>query len=323
MGFLKSLYLEIRGLEADTNYSYPFRREILEEIANQILKTCRATTPLPLIGHRLGDYKNYPKDANSHDLIPKYSSTTELMERAFLSTGLDGIELDIQGDSEDEIYVTHDPLIEPIEDISKEYLKLNTFGNFINHFISHKYYLNKKIYIEIKQQVPIFSWRKFTFIPDSMEFVNTHFLKNVIKTIDRYTSKNPERLKICSAINFISFHLSPLEYLREISSELHSTFYIITTNQSPQKYLAPLARHRALFPSEMERIRRADFLTGIWFDPFYLENPQKTLDSLNIGREKKLEFYLSTYGMPVNDIIEKLRKDSEKLELHGLIFELG
>lgn len=323
MGILKSLYREIRGIETDSTHSYPFRRDILEETTHQILIHTRGFKPIHIIGHRLGDYKKYPKDANSPQLISGYSSTTELMEKAFSETGLDGIELDVRGDSTGEIYVTHDELVEPLQEKSKEYLNKNTFSNFLEYFIKNKYYYKKKIYIEIKQKIPIFSLKKFNFVPDSMEHVNTDFLSSLIETIDRCISVEEDKAVICSAINFISFHLSPLAYLHALAPDRHGCFYIITTNKSPEKYLAPLARHRALFPGECKRIRDADFLNGIWFDPFYLDNPARTLESLNEGREQRLEFYLSTYGMPLASLLEKLRKDPEKLELHGLIYELG
>ena len=83
----------------------------------------KPTDPFYFVGHRLGNFQNYPKNINNPKYIPTYKNTIELMEYGFLKNGLNALEFDVRLGHDENVYITHDELTITPEAPGWEYLK--------------------------------------------------------------------------------------------------------------------------------------------------------------------------------------------------------
>ena len=318
-----SILLSHINLTESKTFAFPFNAQIIKESTDQILKYSEKSDPFYIIGHRLGNHKRYPINYNGDTPLVNYENTTTLMDNAFLTYKLTGLELDVRMGLNGIIYVTHDK-IETSTYESEDFLKNNTLYKFLNHFIEKDYFKSNRLFIEIKFDQKFFSFENFSFFPDKLNEAEKDLIASCLKIIDELASKNMKyRETILNSISFISFSLESLYYIHSLTPNIHELFLIVTTNQFLKEYLSYLVSHVPLNHREKERIQNADWLTGLWFDPLHIDMPKKTFSEINSKRKKPLSLYLSTYGMEFNKIMDLLKEEeSPNLPLSGVIYEL-
>ncbi|MCB1192463.1 MAG: hypothetical protein H7A23_19365 [Leptospiraceae bacterium] len=273
-----------------------------------------------IIGHRIGDYKHYPKNLNDAKDIHKYKDIVAMIDHAFLNQGLTGIELDLRQWNNNHICVVHDTIRKNVSSQGEEYIVKNSLENVLTHFIEKGYYKHKKLFIEIKVSGKFFRFKDKTFFPDYVSKEERHFIGSVFSSTEEIILKYPDKQQIRNSINFISFSLAALHYAYRSGDENYALYLILSTNQFMKKFLSRFFSYIPLTEAEKLRIQYSEWLKGLWFDPYYLQNPVETLQEINSQRKNKLELFISTYGMDPQKLLEKF-KGKDKLEIHGVIFE--
>jgi hypothetical protein len=151
-------------------------------------------------------------------------------------------------------------------------------------------------------------------------------IDSTLIVIDSLVYNYPEEKSlILKSISFLSFSLSALRYATQSSQNNQESYLITTTNQPFKKELSPLFNYTPFVAKEIERIRHAEWLTGIWYDPVHIDNSIDLFTNLNAFRANKLKFYISTYGMNFEELINKLSKEphNEKLPVSGIIYDVS
>lgn len=326
---INQLYATILSLGNTQNYTnFPFPKDpkAIQESVKNLESLILPQTPFYFVGHRMGNFTNYPKNLNKSNYIPQYKSTIELMEYGYLTYGLNALEFDVRLGHDGNVYVTHDELSITPQSPGWDYLKNNSLGILLTHFLKHKYYQTKKLFIEIKVSPKLMDSSATHYFPDQLSDSEKKLIDSVLLVIDSLVySHAEEKEQILKSLNFLSFSLSALRYVAQSTSFQHETYLITTTNQPIKKELSPLFFYTPFTPKEMERIRHAEWLTGIWYDPFHLDNSIQLFTELNIFRRNKLTFYISTYGMKFDDLVNKLKTEPhrEKLPVSGIIYDLA
>jgi glycerophosphoryl diester phosphodiesterase len=309
-----------------TNFPFPKDSKLIRSAAKEMESFIKPTDPFYFVGHRLGNFQHYPKNINNPKYIPTYKNTIELMEYGFLKNGLNALEFDVRLGHDENIYITHDELTITPESPCWEYLKKNTLNIFLTHFIKNKYYLNQKLFIEIKVSPKVIDTLGSNYFPDILTDKEKKLIDSTLLVIDSIVYNYPEEKSlILKSISFLSFSLSALRYATQSSQNNQESYLITTTNQPFKKDLSPLFNYTPFIGKEIERIRHAEWLTGIWYDPFHLDNSIDLFSNLNAFRANKLKFYISTYGMNFEELVNKLSKEphNEKLPVSGIIYDVS
>ncbi|MCC5815296.1 MAG: hypothetical protein JJT78_11105 [Leptospira sp.] len=305
-------------------YSFPFDPNTILQASSQVTNLVHPDSNFNLIGHRIGDHLNYPTNVNKEKYIDRYSNTATLMDRAFLNHGLNGIELDVRLGADGVVYVVHDKIKKSLKPKSVAYLEENSLEKFINHFIEKDYFVENKIYIEIKLSPKIFHIHKQSFLPDVVSQSEKKLIDSLFLTLERVLSNYPNtREEIQKSIGFISFSLAALHYAYAVSRVNHDLFLITTTDQFMKRSLSRAMFYVPLSPDEKARIQYSEWLTGVWFDPIYIDNPVETFLSINELRRNPLKFYISTYGMKFPKLLKKFQSPrASEFPVSGMIFDL-
>ncbi|MBE7437575.1 MAG: hypothetical protein HS115_03895 [Spirochaetales bacterium] len=275
------------------------------------------------MGHRLGDYRHYPMHFRKEKEIRRYKSVVQLMREAFLYFGLTGVEFDIRlflrGD--ETIYITHDPLGYPEEagSLAREYLQAATLELLLDTYIKEKFYEMGPLGIELKSQ-PIFRGERGYFSHD-MQYMG-RMISALKSLLDRMVGRSRLAKKIRPRLLFASFDLLTLERLAEALGPEYSCYLILTAEDKLLGGLGKMVYHNdPLWQKQKDRIARADFLRGVWFDPAFMARPAQTLGLFSARRQRPLEIYLSTYYSGRDLLRERLSR-GPRFPIHGLFFEL-
>ena len=325
LNFIYSQILYLGNHHRYTNFPFPRDPKSLESALERLKPYIEPKENFSFIGHRLGDFLNYPKNVNEKEYINTYKSTLDLMQRGFDESGLNGLELDLRKDIDGEVYVTHDELKNNLNPESLEYLKNNTFYKFINYFIENRYYENNKLFIELKVSPKILDIETFSLFPDVLNFKEKQLIESIFTIIEKALIPYHDKKELIKkSISFVSFSKKSLEYAFNYSNELYEYFLIVSTNQFIKKELSPLLYYTPFDENQINAIKRADWLTGIWFDPLHVDNLFDIFIDINSKREKKLKYYVSTYGMDFNELINKFKNNfkNTKLPVSGMIFDI-
>jgi len=239
------------------------------------------------------------------------------MDFSFEDLNSDGIEIDVRTVPESEnfkgVYVVHDAVKETdLNEEAREYLASNTLRQVLDSFFAKDYGEGKERISGIKERTIFIELKvpKKTFRPQlcSLEKGEKDYVSQVVAEVDKgfpqaggTASRSPASKR---RVAFISFNFRALEYARELSENKgikdRPYFYIAGTNRKIFGYSAALFFFKdidALTPALSERIRKAEWLTGIWFDPLGIKNMARTFDRLNRDRRRLLEIYISTYKL--------------------------
>lgn len=275
------------------------------------------------MGHRLGDYRHYPLNLKKEQSIRHYKSVGQMMKEAFIYFGLTGVEFDVRlflkGD--ETIYITHDPLGYP-DDIGpqgRHYLQNSTLELLLDTYIQEKYYEIGPLGIELKSQ-PVLRGERGYFSHD-MAYMG-RLISALQRLLGRMLGRGRLAKKIRSRLLFASFDLPALERLhREIGPD-YGCYLILTAENRLLGGLGKLVYHNdPLWKKQKERIGRAHFLCGIWFDPAFMQEPGLTISELSAQRSRPLEVYLSTYYSGRELLAARLAR-GPRLRVQGLFFEL-
>jgi hypothetical protein len=325
LNFLYSQILYLGNHHRYTNFPFPRTLVSFESALNRLRDFIEPKENFNFIGHRLGDFLHYPKNLNETQYIPTYKSTIDLMKQGFTESGLNALELDLRMGDGGEVYVTHDELKPNLHPDSLNYLKNNTFYKFINNFIENKFYEKNKLFIELKVSPKIIDIESFSFFPDMLKSSEKKLIENIFILLEKallpYLS---EREAIKKSISFVSFSKRSLEYAYEYSNDSYEYFLIVSTNQFIKKELSPLFYYKPFDENQISEIKAAEWLTGIWFDPFHIDNAFDTFSEINSNRNNKLRYYISTYGMDFDELLNKLKNSfrNKKLPVSGIIFDV-
>lgn len=75
-----------------------------------------------------------------------------------------------------------------------------------------------------------------------------------------------------------------------------------------------------------EKLNNTDWLTGVWFDPKWVNKYTKIFNRINENRIKRqkhrLELFLSAYGLSYDDFIKSLTENGVLSDVTGIIFEI-
>lgn len=274
-----------------------------------------------VIGHRIGDFQHYPTNVNKKKYLKKYKDIIPMMDFAFLNSGLSGIELDIRLWGMDRVSVVHDKAKKDLSEESIQYLERNALELVLKHFIEQGYYKNRKIYIELKLSGKLFHPGSRSFLPDIVSKYEKNLIEKLAECLESVVQEHPDSAEIRKSIGFISFSLAALHYAYTIFGLHHKLYLITTTDQFMKKSISRAMFYVPLTEQTRLKICYSEWLTGIWFDPYYLDEPVETFLLMNENRKNPLEFYLSTYGMKKKKLIKKF-KDKKRLPVRGVIFEL-
>ena len=325
LNFLYSQILHMGNHHRYKNFPFPRNRISLENAFDSLKNYIEHKENFNFIGHRLGDFLHYPKNVNEVEYINTYKSTTELMHKGFNESGLNGLELDLRKSSDGEVYVTHDEIKNELHPDSLNYLSNNTFFKFINNYIDNQYYKNNKLFIELKVSPKILDIETFSLFPDTLNLTEKQLIESIFSILDKALIPYPEiKDEIKKSISFVSFSKRSLEYAFEYSNDIYEYFLIVSTNQFIKKELSPLLYYTPFDDNQILAIKKADWLTGIWFDPFHVDNLFEIFLDINSNREKKLKYYVSTYGMDFNELLNKFKSSfrNSKLPVSGMIFDI-
>jgi glycerophosphoryl diester phosphodiesterase len=306
------------------SYAFPFQPDALIKAEGELLSLTRQNGPFFRIGHRIGNHLEYPTNVNKRKYILGYKNTCELLDDAFSKSGLTGIELDVRLGPDGVVYVVHDKIKKELKSECWDYLKENSLEKFLRHWIEKEYYKLGKVYIELKLSPKIFHLQKQSFLPDVVnesekKLIDTLFL-TMTRIMEDYQTNQAE---ISQSIGFISFSLAALHYAFVVSGFRHSMYLITTTDQFMKRSLSRAMFYVPLTPAEKSRIQYSEWLSGIWFDPVYIDDPVSTFLEINKLRKNPLEFFVSTYGMKYSKLLEKFQTPlAKEFPVSGMIFDL-
>jgi glycerophosphoryl diester phosphodiesterase len=325
LNFIYSQILYMGNHHRYTNFPFPRNLKSLENAFERLKQFIEPKENFNFIGHRLGDFFHYPKNLNEQQYIKTYNNTIDLMKKGFNESGLNGLELDLRKGYDGEVYVTHDELKNQLHPDSLEYLSNNTFYKFINYYIENKYYENNKLFIELKVSPKILDIETYSLFPDILNFTEKQLIESIFTILEKALIPYPDKKDLIKkSISFVSFSKKSLEYAFNYSNDIYDTFLIVSTNQFLKKELSPLLYYTPFDENQIMAIKSADWLTGIWFDPFHVDNLFDIFIDINSNREKKLKYYVSTYGMDFNELVNKFKSSfkNSKLPVSGMIFDI-
>jgi hypothetical protein len=253
----------------------------------------------------------------------------DAMNWCFQDAGMDGIEIDIQADQMrlaeeaiQDIYVVHDKLRAPLRPGVREYLRRNTLEKVIKGFISQGYpAAGKSLYIEIKCDHPV-----------TLDGWDGAVIRGALRKIGQLTSSfpEPERAVIERHIAFASFNYRALERIAELAPGKYDLFLIVASNKC-----LPWVASKTLYPQYnylgrrlRQTVVRSRVLTGIWFDPWAMEDFGAVFNRINEERSrdaqgKPLALFVSTYLLEAGEYAHRLGTEKERLHnVKGLIFDI-
>ncbi len=305
-------------------YAFPFDPDTILQACDSFRSLVQADSTFYAIGHRIGDHLHYPTNVNKEKYLAPYKNTKDLMDAAFRSHGLNGIELDLRLGPDGVVYVVHDKIKKNLSPLAFRYLEQNSLELFLRHYIENEYYVENRIFIEIKLSPKIFHLKKQSFLPDVVNNSEKRLIDQIFLTLEQVLSGYPNtRDDVSRSIGFISFSLAALHYAYVICRKSHEFFLITTTDQFMKRTLSRAMFYIPLTPAEKSRIQYAEWLSGIWFDPLYIDDPVETFLRINELRRNPLKFYVSTYGMKFQKLLEKFNTPNAKhFPVSGMIFDL-
>jgi hypothetical protein len=293
--------------------------------------------PLKVVLHRAGSYQEYPKSLKKKRFTNKsdgnkLKNIIELMEFSFADIKAHGIEIDVRtvptSDSFKRVYVVHDAVKEQELNVdAKKYLETNCLHRILVYFLSqdlrrknHSEPCDLAVFIDLKVPKREFRLDSYPLNKDEREY-----LEKVISEVD-FSLESAVKQRISGLfknkqIAFVSFNFDALEFVKNLSVKKgHNdrTFYfILGTNRGFFGRMAAAFIYREinyLTSVLIDKIRNAEWLTGIWFDPSGIKKITETLNEMNRDRKFPLDIYLSTYRLKE----KKFRKIFEReKELHG------
>ncbi len=278
-----------------------------------------------LIGHRLGNFREYPLNVNRKRYLKDYKNTSELMIKSFTEYGLNALELDLRLGPDGMVYVVHDKIKKHISEECLSWLSENSFEKLLVRFIENGFCRNKKLFIELKLSPKIFHPQKQSFFPDIVSCSEKRLIEEIFSVLKRVYSVYPEKKEeIRNSVGFISFSLAALHTAYVISEGIYEYHLITTTDQFLKKSLSRALFYIPLTSEEKTKIIYSEWLTGIWFDPRYIIDPVQTFLEINEQRRNRLQFYVSSYGMDFSKLLNRFCPETgAKLPLKGIIFDIG
>jgi len=278
---------------------------------------------LEVIGHAAGSYRYYPmniyKDqyAYGNQWSKKCKSQAknigELIDMFFKHDKVSSVEIDVQAPPKDHIlcqegrdclFIMHDkPDWDEITSLDSpvvEYLDNNTLRKTLEHFVSEKHYIDKKLYVEIKSQfkcnAPKRNDEKCKYLGERVASVIKDFIKG-----------HSEAMSGNNWITIVSFSATALESFRgELSNELKDKVdYALIAGVHPfglKWFLGQLKGSVPLFNKELQKFAiTTRWLDRVWFSAQGISDYNVLFKSLNEQRVaqccacKPLEFSVASY----------------------------
>jgi hypothetical protein len=297
--------------------------------AARILKEYRKLYGAGIImtGHAAGSYQEYPVEAGKR--LKAKKPAAELMIKALSEgTGLDAVEVDVQSDDRGTVFILHNRIKKKHGEeagLTKEHRLDGFLGAFAKNFKNK----NKSVFIEIKcRQAEELETAEFDLVLRTLETVNGMIRAGSMSAADAEKS-----------ISFISFNLMALETLRALSSSkefgnIKYRLYFIAGSNSMIGRIGTSVCPQINFLNDdaVKRIAHSKWLTGIWFDPSWVDDYGKIFILMNEERKiaglPELEYFISTYK---SDEAKKPSAYKEKFDreapgfrnIRGLIFDVN
>ena len=280
---------------------------------------------LEIVGHQAGNPLQYPQSPgkicdrakSAFPVLP----VSALMGTAFDEMGLDAIEIDVQSapDGDDRAFVIHNrPTLRELgnEEVAG-YLAANTIELVVRHFAESGYHTQgKKIYIEIKTTSPL----------GELDNDDVNTISRMASAIDAAVRNNPQAAQVREQLGFASFNCQALEMARGLMEGHGHTFHFIAgTNRPLYKLLARLVGESRLEDELVQRLRDANWLTGIWFDPLWVPDYARLFPSIDESWERKLNFGLAIYYSGEDRFREIVRRSRNQqfANVSSIIYEFA
>jgi len=297
--------------------------------AAQILNEYRKLygTAVTMTGHAAGSYREYPVDAGKR-LKSKKPAAELMIEALSDGTGLDAVEVDVQSDDRGTVFILHNRIRKKYGEeagLTKEHGLDALLRAFAKNFKNR----NKSVFIEIKcRQAEKLETAEFDLILRTLETINGMVRSGTMSAADAEKS-----------ISFISFNLMALETMRALSSSkefgnMRYRLYFIAGSNSMIGRIGTCLCPQINFLNDdaVKRIAHSKWLTGIWFDPAWVDDYGKIFILMDEERKSAglpvLEYFVSTYksgdaGKP-SAFKEKFDREAPGFRnIRGLIFDVN
>jgi hypothetical protein len=252
---------------------------------------------LEIVGHQSGVPRQYPRNpvkirrqaGTAMPVLP----TVKTMATAFETIGLDAIELDVQvvdgGDSDGDVYIMHDrpTAADMMDEVVSAYLAGNRLVTVLEAFAAAHYYeQGKKIYLEFKTHPPI----------GDLGNADLGLIERTMAIVDEVARAcGPGSEQFRSQIGFVSFNDSALKRASDLAATSHSYHFVAGTSRPICSRLAGLIDETCLDRTTVERLRSAEWLTGIWFGPGWVPDYGDLFPTIDGAWDRKLGLGIGTY----------------------------
>ena len=282
-------------------------------------------------GHRLASVEHYPKDFNDSERWKCYRDLGELLYEGYKILGCDSLELDLQlvptlktGQSDLILSITHDPPERLKMDGVMDYVERNRFSKVFSEYVEKEYWREHKLDLELKLKDDDFVDNETVaeILTSKCDEEEELLIGLTLDTIDEVLADHPERDAIYSSVRFVSFSLEALKYTYMQAGDAYTYYFIATTNTPLRKLVVSVFGKTPLGREMIKKLKyKTPWLTGMWFDPRFIDDPIRTINEIQAARSSPLELMAATYYSDFEDIVQKFSSGTEKIELHGLIFD--
>ena len=313
--------------------TFPIRRgaparSIMDEYRSRLRPHVGNDGPQHLVGHRLGAVARYPDSFKKGQTGGGYDGVVELMDHGYRVSQLTTLELDVRvlGGDDDEpvVVVTHDPLPRRLPPAAVAYLEYNSLDNLFRHYVRKGYYRDRQLAVELKADDPDLapSWLESLLGLDDDRLERA--VARTVATLERHVEAHPEAARIRASVEFVSFNFKALKLAHERAGDGYRYHLIATTNKPGLNLIAVLWDDRdPISGSLIDKVKRADWLTGVWFDPQFVRDAERLFGDIDRARPAPLELYASTYHTDgVERFVSYFEKGAGRLAIAGLIFDL-
>jgi len=345
----------VRRSKGALSYSEKIREDIERYLSLMNKHVCVPDKSLKIVLHRAGSYQEYPTHLNAQRFYTgrkggKIKNVIQLLDFGFEEVKAHGIEIDVRtvpkSPSFNSVYVVHDAIRETeLDEKATTYLENNTLHQVLTHFIGKVYTSADHsgpdelfIFIELKVPKRIFRLNSSPLNREEKEYV-TQVISEADKAVLSAMGPKPGYPpRIAKRIAFVSFNLDALEFAMSLSDSEEQKgrqyFFIAGTNRGILGRLAAiffLRQINYLTSSLSGRMKNAEWMTGIWFDPSGIRNMARTFNAMNRGRRFPLDIYVSTYKLKEKrfrkrfemEVLKNRNGHSSQLEnVQGLIFDI-
>jgi hypothetical protein len=345
----------VRRSKGSLFYSEKIREDIDRYLSLMNKHVCVPEKSLKIVLHRAGSYQEYPTHLNAQGFEAgrkggKIKNVIQLLDFGFEEVKAHGIEIDVRtvprSLSFKSVYVVHDAIREKeLDEKAAAYLVNNTLQQVLTHFIGMEYTSADRfgpdelfIYIELKVPKRIFHLNSSPLNREEKEYVMQVISEADKAILSAVSPKSGSFPRISKRIVFVSFNLDALEYAKNVSERRgekgRQYFFIAGTNRGILGRLAAiffLRQINYLTSTLTDRIKNAEWMTGIWFDPSGIRNMARTFNEMNRSRRFPLSIFVSTYKLKEKRFRKRLEREglknrqgrSPQLEnVQGLIFDI-